>query len=127
MKAGFVAALVAAITASAIAVVPAFSTGSSHSASIPRRVKALETKLKTLQTRVKADEACLRFVNGVAQYSGYLYTPDNGTTVVQAAAAQFVASGTTPQAFVQLVDAKCITGGSADRYSLRHLKAIPRP
>jgi hypothetical protein len=126
MKAAFVAALVAAITASVIAVVPAFSTGSRGSVSIPRRVKALETKVKALQKRVAIDEACLRPVGGVAQYSGYLYTTD-GTTVVQAPAVQFVGSGTTPQGYVQLVDPQCITGASAARYSLRHLKAIPRP
>jgi hypothetical protein len=127
MKAGFVAALVAAITASVIAVVPAFSTGLRGSASIPRRVKALETKVKALTTRVKADEACLKFVNGVAQYSGYLYTTDHGTTVVEASAASFTGEGQTPQGYVQLVDPQCITGSSAARYSLRHLKAISRP
>src|SRR5437016_4625724 len=105
MKVGFTAALVAAITAAAIAVVPAFSTGSrasKASASIPARVKALERKVKVLQARLNLDEACANTVAPATSYPGYVYSPDNGTTYGFTTALDFTVQGQTPQVYLQL-------------------------
>lgn len=136
MKAGFVAAIIAAFVASAIAVVPAFSTGSRSSqasATIGARVKALEKKVKVLQTqvkvvqaRLKADEACANTVAPAAQFNGYFYTPDGGVTVGLTTAVDFTATGETPQVYLQLINSQCVSGSSASRYSVTHLRPLTR-
>jgi hypothetical protein len=117
VKAGFLAALIAALVASAIVVVPALST---QSKSVPARVRALEAKVRVLQARVTrvtnavgADEACAAYVLGTARYQGYVYTPDGGVTYTQTTAIDQTDAGETPNYYFQLISSNCVGGRSA--------------
>jgi hypothetical protein len=115
MKVAFIAAMVAAITASAIIVVPGFSTRSTQSASIPARVKSLERKVKALQgkvntltARVAADEACTQAVEPVTQFTGYVYSNDGGATYGFSTALDVPVAGESTQFYFDLVDPQCV-------------------
>jgi hypothetical protein len=133
MKLAFITAVVAAVTASVVAVVPAFST---RSAAIPVRVRALEKKVKVLTTRlnrvqvaVAVEAACLRPVYGVSDYLGYIYTPDHGVTSREDSAIDLVGTGETPQIIMQAVDSRCVTtsgpGRSLARQPFRQIMERP--
>lgn len=109
--------LAAVVSATAAAVlVGALPAISAPSATVPRRVAALESKVRVLQTKVTKlnravtyDEACTVTTVATSQYSGYLYTPDHGVTTQETTAIDATVQGQTPQVYLQTVSPSCIT------------------
>lgn len=118
------------------------SSAPSTPASIPTRVKALEAKVKSLTASVKTlktDVATLKTrsnclsAQGLTQYgnpagnSGYVYTPDGGTTLALTTALDFPASGQTPSFYAARINPACVTtSASAGAFSLGRAAAPHR-
>jgi hypothetical protein len=112
-----------ALTAFALAIVALSQlvpdVGATRDTPVPRRLAALEAKVKTLQgsvTSLKKRTTALEVFGGciisvpappITRYSGYLYSPDNGTTVGLVTALDITASGVTPGFYVAGVNPTC--------------------
>lgn len=114
--------------------------GATRQSSINGRVAALEKKVKVLQssstalkkrvTTLEAFGGCLVSSSPVpeSRFTGYLYTPDHGTTVVETTALDATDPGETPQAYLVTINAGCLSSIAATRESfmVHHRWAAPR-
>jgi|1186.fasta_scaffold270329_2 hypothetical protein len=130
---------VALILGLAVYAVPATGSSSSLATRVSRletaqkRLAAANAKLAAANTKLAkriADlegfASCNDLAGGVSMPgdpttgSGFEYTPDNKVTVELHRALEPTASGATPDLYVQLVDAKCVSGGKRGLGRLSH-------
>jgi hypothetical protein len=114
---------IAALAATALVVIAASqlasTVGAARQSSINRRVSLLEGKVKTLQASTKALKARASALEGFAgcivsrptapmsQFTGYLYSPDNGATVRLDSAVDIAGQGETPSFYAATVHPSC--------------------
>jgi hypothetical protein len=116
----------AALAMLALAASQLVSVGSAtRQSSIDRRVAALEKKVKVLQSSSTALKKRVTLLEGFgacllgsapvpeARYTGYLYTPDHGTTVGETTALDVTATGQTPQAYLVTINPSCLSTSAA--------------
>lgn len=92
------------------------ATAKSDIATVQGRVTALENGGATLQSALTAMQSsvgsltsCLRYkVMPITDYTGYLYTPDNGKSISVTSALDITDQGQTPGAYAAIVNPSCV-------------------
>jgi hypothetical protein len=139
MSAGIGTTLFAGLVIVLVAVVAAqfaSSATSSSAKSIPARVKALETKVRSMSASVntlkgqvamlQTNAKCLG-AQGVMQWGnpaagqGYVYTNDAGATAGLTTAFDAPAQGQTPTFYAATVNPSCVAGTQRDTFKVGHI------
>ena len=111
--------------------------GAAQESSIKTRVAALEKKVRGLQlttNSLKKQTGILAGFAGclagtpipIARYSGYVYTPDHGTTLGETTALDATDTGDTPQAYIVTINPSCLGSSAAKGALMRQGWATPR-
>ncbi len=136
---------VALILGLAVYAVPAMGTSSSLASRVSKleaankklvaasaKLTAANVKLAKRVTSLEGFAACnnsagpISIAGDPTTGSGFEFTPDNKVTIVLASALVPTPTGVTPDAFIQLVDPKCVTGTAAKALQARHVAAFVR-
>jgi cell division protein FtsB len=112
--------------------------GAAQERTITKRVAALEKKVRGLQattSSLKKRTSGLEVFGGcllssapiaAARYTGYVYTPDNGTTYGVTTALDATDTGDTPQAYIVTINPSCLGSAAAKNALMRRGWRAPR-
>jgi len=126
MRHALITALVAALVAAAFTALPAYTTSTSSTVTVKglqRQVNGLRREVNGLRREVRANKLaidarvrpleadlnCSTRVLGVTRYNGYVWT--DGADFYTTTAWDSPAVGQAPAAWVQQIDASCVTSG----------------
>lgn len=122
------------VIASAAFAYPALSTPTTPAASVNARLRALESKTRTLQAQVKvlqakgrshdAELACVTGAVPLSRWSGFIFTRDHGLSVEEQTALDVTDAGEPVSGYVATFNPSCLEGAAA-KFELQTLKTAP--